>query len=185
MNNNNKVLRFLQGYKNVINVEQQGENYYKLKLKKNNRIVSELDFELLKNSDDIVYLKIVAGYTEKNKNKGLGYGTLLRALATKAGQIAGAKYGRQNGLNIGNRSFKRIQKNHSAKPVPTSSYIMTERLGWKEGNDPEYWRNGLASKFNYNKNNFSKINNILKNHKGFLQLMSNMHKLRGVPSSGA
>jgi hypothetical protein len=180
----NKVLNFLEGYKNIINVKRDG-SVYQLNLKKNNRIVSHLDFQLFRNGDDVLYMKIISGDTPRENNRGLGYGTLLRALATKAGQIAGAKRGLQNGLNIGNRSLKRLKKNTSAKPVPTSSFIMSERLGWKESNNPEFWRNGLASRFNYNKNNFSKVNNIVKNHKAFLQLMSNMRKLRAVPSSGS
>jgi hypothetical protein len=173
----NKVLNFLEGYNpNLINVRKYGnqnsvEGYYKLSLKRNNRLVSFLTFELSKNNENKLHIKIVHGETPNDKYKSQGYGTLLRALATKAGQIAGAKYARQNGLNVGNRSVKRLQKNPKAIARPTSSFIMS-RLGWKEINDPEAWRNGVPSRFNYNSNNMSKVNAYLRNN-----------RFRAVPSS--
>jgi hypothetical protein len=168
------VLTFLEGYNpNMVKaVKTRGninnvEGDYKLYIKKNNKVISELGFELTKNTLNYnLELKIPSGYTNINY-RGQGYGTLLRALATKAGHIAGAKRGTHYGVNAGNRSVQRLQTDPTAKPVPTSTWVLTERLGWKPLNNAGMTKSlkvkSIESQFNYkNKISIEKVNRYLE-----------------------
>jgi hypothetical protein len=168
------VLRFLQGYNpNLVNVAKMNNNknttegLYKLYLKKNNKKVSELEFRLFRHEEDNqLNLEILSGNTPNNAYKGQGYGTLLRALATKAGHIAGAKVARQYGINSKSRSLQRLKKDPTATPIPTSTGILTTRLGWrtvsKTGLNTNGRVKGVFSEFYYNKNNIGLVNRYLE-----------------------
>jgi hypothetical protein len=171
---NNKVLNFLEGYNpNLITAKKSKgnknnlEGHYDLMLKKNNKNVSGLGFSILRDNNNNLFLSIDFGSTLSNYS-GRGYGTLLRALATKAGQIAGAKYGEHQGVNYANRSLKRHIADPTAKFTPTATVIVTEGLGWKirNGSEPGLNNEGRVksvwSNFNYTKNNISKVNRYLE-----------------------
>jgi hypothetical protein len=171
--NKSKVLNFLEGYNpNLITVNKFGFNkngvkgMYKLSLKKNNREVSNLFFSIVPFYEGGLLLKIESGETPRENNRGKGYGTLLRALATKAGQIAGAKIAMQFGVNNKNRSVARLARSTTAKPMPTSTGILVERLGWTPTNVPGFNTLGrvksIPSKFNYTTNNIAKVNRYLE-----------------------
>jgi hypothetical protein len=167
--NKNIVLKFLEGYNpNLITVNKYTpglEGGYYLQIKRNGNLISKLSFNINRTYNGLV-LKIKNGNTPDEKHRGQGYGTLLRALATKAGQIAGAKYGTHYGINVGDRSVKRLASSTSAKPMPTSTGILTERLGWRPTNVPGFNTLGrvksIHSEFNYTKNNMAKVNRYLE-----------------------
>ena len=163
-----KVLNFLESYNpkliTVTKTRYNGENYYRLNLKRNNKVLSYLDFSLSPNQ-----LYILDGKTHPIV-RSQGYGTLLRALATKAGQIAGVKVANQEGMNKGQRSLRRLEKNPNiAKPYPTSTWILVDRLGWKLKDEPGFNNYGrvatVNSSFNYSKNNMAKVNAYLANNR--------------------
>jgi hypothetical protein len=165
--NKNTVLKFLEGYNpNLITVNKYTpglEGGYYLQIKRNGNLISKLSFNINRTYNGLV-LKIKNGNTPDEKYRGQGYGTLLRALATKAGQIAGAKYGTHYGINVGGRSVKRLEKRPNAKPMPTSTGIMVDRLGWRPTTGPivnTNWRS-MESEFNYTKNNMAKVNRYLE-----------------------
>lgn len=76
------------------------------------------------------HLRILEGQTS-NSARGRGIGTNLRALATLYAILSNKPIS-QTGKNIGDRSKKRKAKNPSAKNIPTSTFILRERLGWKQ-----------------------------------------------------
>lgn len=85
----------------------------------------------------------------KNKYKRQGLGELLRALATKLGQIANAKIAYQAG-NFTNNESRRLG-------VPASTRILS-RLGWSiNGPNGKF----IISHFNYGKHNMSKVNSVI------------------------
>ena len=108
-------------------------------------------FVTLVNSSN--YVRIVEGETP-NSARGKGIGTNLRALATLYAILANKRI-TQTGVNSENRSKVRKAKNPNAKNIPTSTFILRERLGWKN-------INGVNSGFNPAKNNRKKVNNWLK-----------------------
>ena len=113
-------------------------------------------FVTLVNSQN--YTRIVEGETP-NSTRGKGIGTNLRALATLYAIFSNKRI-TQTGVNSEGRSKVRKAKNPNAKNIPTSTFILRERLGWKQN------ANGVNSVFNPAKNNRKKLNNWLKS-RGF------------------
>ena len=104
------------------------------------------------------YTRIIEGETPKSA-RGKGIGTNLRALATLYAIFANKRI-TQTGVNSESLSKIRKAKNANAKNTPTSTFILRERLGWKQN------ANGVNSVFNP-ANNRKKLNNWLTT-RGFM-----------------
>lgn len=106
------------------------------------------------------HIRIIEGETP-NSARGRGIGTNLRALATLYA-IFSNKPITQTGKDMENRSKTRKAKKPNAKNIPTSTFILRERLGWKQlGN------NNRNSNFSPKRNNNKKIRNWLTSQ-GFM-----------------
>lgn len=98
-------------------------------------------------------IHLSGGETLPNR-RGKGIGTNLRALATLFAIIS-KKNIRQTGLNLENRSkLRHLTK--GTPNIPTSTYILRERLGWKS--HPKNTRNSVFKVGN----NTSKVKSRLK-----------------------
>lgn len=173
--NNNYMEEYIRqiGLGNNVNFINHGSGKYELRHKEKNfgRPIARLRFEL-KNGE----LKITGGNTT-HSYRGEGYGSTLRALATKAGQMLGAQRGKHEGFNVENRSVERASERakRQAAPeklkLPTSTYIMREELGWHAPEGGNTSTRPYISVFNYSKNNMSKVNRYLQ------QLQNNLARL--------
>jgi hypothetical protein len=106
------------------------------------------------------HIRILEGKTT-NSARGRGIGTNLRALATLYA-IFSNKPISQTGKNMEDRSKIRKAKNPNAKNIPTSTFILRERLGWKKlGN------NNRNSNFSPKRNNNKNVRNWLTG-RGFM-----------------
>jgi hypothetical protein len=106
------------------------------------------------------HIRILEGKTP-NSARGRGIGTNLRALATLYA-IFSNKPISQTGENMEDRSKIRRAKNPNAKNIPTSTFILRERLGWKKlGN------NNRNSNFSPKRNNNKNVRNWLTG-RGFM-----------------
>jgi hypothetical protein len=100
-----------------------------------------------------VRVRILDGETFKKKGKGIG--TNLRALATMYAILKGKNIG-QTGSNREGRSVMR----KGGLPIPTSTYILRHRLGWK----PNVIKNSsIFRKGNNNTAVKKRVNNIKRN----------------------
>jgi len=151
---NNKVHSFLLDYKTrfntakkplyTLNVNKNATNVYHLWIKnKNGGVASYLKFTANNRN-----MYIIGGFTKSMYEK-RGLGTLLRALATQSGAVAGSPKGRQYGV-FESRSKK------GNNNIPNSSKIM-KRLGWRVNNQ-------YQAEFNYTKNNKSKVGNYINRY---------------------
>lgn len=140
------------GYTLQVNAYRpRGVTSYSIKIKNsNNREAARLVFSIdrkemsINNGETFVYNNV-----NLRSYRGQGFGTFLRALATKAGSIANKNTGKHLGLYTNTKSKK--------LGTPASTRILPP--GWKA---KEIYNNGQWSLYNYKKENIAKVNALIK-----------------------
>lgn len=147
-----------QGYTLAVHVTSlpSGLRKYKLGIKntKKNKLAAELVFSIqghdmnINNGETFVYKNV-----NLHSYRGQGFGTFLRALATKAGSIAGTRKGRHMGVYV----YDGVTNTRSMNMgVPASTRILPP--GWKP---VTILSSGMWSEYNYSKANIRNVNAVL------------------------